>query len=128
MARHSEETSHEAQLPSEPASRRCARQVAQVPLPERDPDGEAMLLMHKVVERLEVAKSFAKIATGMFTVSAVRAAQQLRVVADATMIAVVDREGGLKTHLDRMRKIARAASAAAVHVATHRPEPTERDP
>ena len=84
-----------------------------------------MRLMMKVVERVEVTRSFAKLAAGIFTVSAARAAQQLRVVADAKMVEVVEREGGLKTHYTRVRKIARAAAAAAVHVATHQ---AEKDP
>lgn len=86
-----------------------------------------MLLMTKVVERLEVATSFARIAAGLFTVSAARAAQRLRVVTDAKMYEVVDRPGGLKTHYDRARKIARAATEAAVHVATHRPDPPDTE-
>jgi hypothetical protein len=85
------------------------------------PDQEAMLLMMKVVERVEVAKSFAKIAAGLLTVSAARASVQLRTVADAKMAETIEREGGLKTKVDRVRKIARAAAEAAVHVATHRP-------
>lgn len=86
-----------------------------------------MLLLMKVVERVEVAKSFAKIAAGLFTVSAARAAQQLRVVADAKMVEVVDRNGGMKTRYERVRKIARAATEAAVHVAKHRPEASEKE-
>jgi hypothetical protein len=129
MAMHSEETSYEPQEPREqPASRRRARPVAAAaPPPQRDPDAEALLLMQKVFERVEVAKSFAKIATGLLTLTAARAAQQLRVVADAKVVAVVDREGGVKTQLDRVRKIARAATEAAVHVATHRPSPADAE-
>ena len=82
-----------------------------------------MLLMMKVVERVEVAKSFAKIAAGLFTVTAARATVQLRAVADAKMAESIEREGGLMTRVDRVRKIARAAKDAAVHVATHRPQP-----
>ena len=112
----------DAQQPSdEPSTRARARRPAAVPT-RPDPDAEAMRLMLKVVERVEVARSFAKIAAGIFTVSAARAAQQLRVVADSKMSEVVEREGGLKTHYGRVRKIAHAAAAAAVHVATHRPE------
>ena len=87
----------------------------------RHPDEEAMLLMMKVVERVEVAKSFAKIATGLVAGIAANAAVQLRAAADAKMSAVVEREGGLKSRYDRMRTIAKAATDAAVHVATHRP-------
>jgi len=87
------------------------------------PDEEAMQLMMKVVERVEVAKSFAKIAAGLFTVTAARATVQLRAVADAKMAESIEREGGLMTRVDRVRKIARAAKDAAVHVATHRPQP-----
>jgi hypothetical protein len=76
---------------------------APAPSPRPSPDEEAMQLMMKVVERVEVAKSFAKIAAGIFTVTAARATVQLRAVADAKMIA-------------------RAAKDAAVHVATHRPK------
>ena len=87
------------------------------------PDEEAMQLMMKVVERVEVAKSFAKIAASLFTVTAARATVQLRAVADAKMAETIEREGGLMTRVDRVRKIARAAKDAAVHVATHRPQP-----
>ncbi len=87
-----------------------------------------MRLMMKVIDRVEVARSFAKIAAGIITVSAARAARQLRVVADAKLGAVVAREGGLETHYGRARKIAHAAAAAAVHVATHRPEKAETPP
>jgi len=79
-----------------------------------------MLLMMKVVERVEVAKSFAKIATGILAGAAAGAAMQLRAAADTKMVAVVEREGGLKSRLDRARKIARAATDAAVHVATRK--------
>ena len=91
--------------------------------PRLSPDEEAMQLMMKVVERVEVAKSFAKIAAGLFTVTAARATVQLRAVADAKMAESIEREGGLMTRVDRVRKIARAAKDAAVHVATHRPQP-----
>ncbi len=93
------------------------------------PDEEAMQLMLKVIERVEVAKSFAKIAAGIFSVTAARATVQLRAVADAKMAETIEREGGLKNQVDRVRKIARAAKDAAVHVATHRPapEPTTQD-
>lgn len=93
--------------------------------PRRHPDDEAMLLMMKVVERVEVAKSFAKIAAGIVTVSAAHAAKQLRGAADAKMVEVIERDGPLKAHYSRIRKIARAAAQAAVHVATHRPAAEE---
>ena len=138
MAMHSE-----SEPRGEPSTRTRARRPAAVPsvtractdtssVPRPDstrpnPDEEAMRLMMRIVERVEVARSFAKIAAGIFTVSAARAAQQLRVVADVKMVEVVEREGGLKTHYTRVRRIARAAAAAAVHVATHRPEPAQPD-
>ena len=87
-----------------------------------------MQLMIKVVERVEVAKSFAKIAAGIFTVTATRATVQLRAVADAKMAETIEREGGLMSQVDKVRKIARAAKDAAVHVATQRaqaPQPPE---
>jgi hypothetical protein len=132
MAMQSE--SYEAHEPSEqPASRARPRRAAPraVPPPapaRRHPDEEAMLLMMKVVERVEVAKSFAKIATGIVAGVAANAAVQLRAAADAKMVAVVEREGGLKSRLDRVRKIAKAATDAAVHVATHKPEPSAPEP
>ncbi len=110
---------------SRPRPRRAAR-PAPAPAPvRRHPDEEAMLLMMKVVERVEVAKSFAKIATGIVAGVAASAAVQLRAAADAKMVSVVEREGGLKNRLDRVRKIAKAATDAAVHVATHRPAAPE---
>lgn len=109
--------SHEAPASTEhPASR-----------VRRHPDEEAMLLMMKVVERVEVAKSFAKIATGLVAGIAANAAVQLRAAADAKMSAVVESEGGLKSRYDRVRTIARAATDAAVHVATHRPPAAATD-
>ena len=86
------------------------------------PDEEAMQLMMKVVERVEVAKSFAKIAAGIVGVSAVRAGATLRAVADAKIAEAATHDRGVLSHLDKARKIARAAKNAAVHVATHRPE------
>ena len=101
----------------------AAAAAAAASSPRLSPDEEAMQLMRKVVERVEVAKSFAKIAAGLFTVTAARATVQLRAVADAKMAESIEREGGLMTRVDRVRKIARAAKDAAVHVATHRPQP-----
>jgi len=84
------------------------------------PDQEAMLLMMKVVDRIEVARSFAKIAAGILTVTAAKASEQLRVVADAKMAEMIDREGGLKTKVGKALRIVKAAKEAAVHVAAHR--------
>lgn len=86
------------------------------------PDQEAMLLMMKVVDRIEVAKSFAKIAAGILTVTAVKASEQLRVTADAKMAEVIEREGGLKTKYGKALRIVKAAKEAAVHVAANRAE------
>ena len=106
-----------------PVAAATAATAAAASSPRLSPDEEAMQLMRKVVERVEVAKSFAKIAAGLFTVTAARATVQLRAVADAKMAETIEREGGLMTRVDRVRKIARAAKDAAVHVATHRPQP-----
>jgi hypothetical protein len=106
-------------------ARRPAAAAAAAPSPRLSPDEEAMQLMMKVVERVEVARSFAKIAAGIFTVTAARATVQLRAVADAKMAETVEREGGLRSQVDKVRKIARAAKDAAVHVATHRPQPPQ---
>lgn len=106
-------------------ARRATTTAAAAPSPRLSPDEEAMQLMMKVVERVEVAKSFAKIAAGIFTVTAARATVQLRAVADAKMAETVEREGGLRSQVDKVRKIARAAKDAAVHVATHRPQPPQ---
>ena len=108
---------------SGPRARRPAAAAAAASSPRLSPDEEAMQLMMKVVERVEVAKSFAKLAAGLFTVTAARATVQLRAVADAKMAETIEREGGLMTRVDRVRKIARAAKDAAGHVATHRPQP-----
>ena len=132
------DSSYEAHEPTaQPASRTRPRRAVAAPAPaapapaaasaRRHPDEEAMLLMMKVVERIEIAKSFAKLATGIVAASAAQAALQLRAVADAKVVAAVEREGGLKSRLDRVRKIARAATDAAVHVATHRPDDDDAD-
>jgi hypothetical protein len=63
-----------------------------------------MLLMTKVLERALVAKSFAKLAGGLLTVGAAQATLQLRAAADAK--------------LGEIKRVARAATEAAVHVAT----------
>lgn len=102
--------------------KREAAEARPRPRPRLTPDEEAMQLMMKVVERVEVAKSFAKIAAGLVSVSAARAGMQLRAVADAKMAEAVERDGGVLSQVDKVRKIARAAKDAALHVATHRPE------
>jgi hypothetical protein len=104
---------------------RARRATTSAPGPSSrlSPDEEAMQLMMKVVERVEVAKSFAKLAVGIFTVTAARASVQLRTVADAKMTETIERDGGLRSQVATVRKIARAAKDAAVHVATHRPQP-----
>jgi hypothetical protein len=115
-----------AATPEEPVSGTRVRRDAspQAPASTRlSPDEEAMQLMLKVVERVEVAKSFAKIAAGIFTVTAARAGVQVRAVVDAKMAEAVERDGGVLSRVERVRTIARAAKDAAVHVATHRPEP-----
>ena len=99
--------------------------AAAAPALRHTPDEEAMQLMMRAVERVEVAKSFAKIAAGIFTVTTARATVRLRAVADAKMTQTFEREGGLRSQVDRVRKIARAAKDAAVHVATHRPQPPQ---
>jgi hypothetical protein len=116
--RASEEPVSGTRIRREPADTRPSMRLS--------PDEEAMQLMLKVVERVEVAKSFAKIAAGIFTVTAARAGVQLRAVADAKMAEAVERDGGVLRHVEKVRKIARAAKDAAVHVATHRPEPESK--
>ena len=101
-----------------PPSRERARSTPSRP----SPDEEAMQLMMKVVERVEVAKSFAKIAAGIVGVSAVRAGASLRAVADAKIAEAATHDRGVLSHVEKVRKIARAAKDAALHVATQRPE------
>lgn len=98
-----------------PASGTHARRRPTAQSARMTPDEEAMLLMMKVVERVEVARSFAKIAAGLVTVTAIQASHRLR--------SAADREGTIGARFDRVRKIARAAADAAKHVATRRPEP-----
>lgn len=76
--------------------------------------------MMKMVERVEVARSFAKIAAGLLTVTASKASEQLRIAADAKMAEVIDRDGGLKSRYGRVLKVVKAAKDAAAHVAAHR--------
>ena len=104
--------------PHVPPSRERARTTSARP----SPDEEAMQLMMKVVERVEVAKSFAKIAAGIVGVSAVRAGASLRAVADAKIAEAATHDRGVLSHVEKVRKIARAAKDAALHVATQRPE------
>lgn len=72
------------------------------------PDEEAMRLMREVARRAQIARSFAKLAGGLLTVSAARASLSLRAAADARLAEV--------------RRVARAATEAAVHVAAHAPD------
>lgn len=81
-----------------------------------------MLLMAKVVERVEVARSFARLAAGIVTLNAARATVQLRAVADQKIAETIEREGGLRSRYGRALEVARAARDAAIHVATHRPK------
>lgn len=130
---------HEERPSEQPISgtraRRSAPARGSAPVPERtprlghdhDPDREATLLMMKVVERVEVARSFAKLAAGILTESAVRASAQLRAAADRTIRGTVEREGGLRSRYDRALRVARAAREAAIHVATHRPDRAPSD-
>jgi hypothetical protein len=113
--RASEQPASGTRVRREPAEARTSTRLS--------PDEEAMQLMLKVVERVEVAKSFARLAAGIFTVTAARAGVQLRAVADAKMVEAVERDGGVVSQVEKVRKIARAAKDAAVHVATHRPAP-----
>ena len=107
--RSTPETRTEDTRSSEPVSGTRARRA---PPPRPSPDEEAMLLMMRVVERAQVAKSFAKLAAGLLTVGAARASAHLT---EGPL-------GPLKSRIDSVRKIARAATEAAVHVAAHRPE------
>ena len=67
-----------------------------------------MRLMIEIARRAQVAKSFAKLAGGLLTVSAAQASRELRAVADAKLVEV--------------RRFAQAAKEAAVHVAKPRTE------
>jgi hypothetical protein len=100
----------------------AAARPAPAPSARPDPEQEAILLMSKVVERVEVATAFAKLASGLLAVTAARAAAQLKAVADQKIGEAMEREGGLGAHYARAVTIARAAKGAAVHVATHRSE------
>ncbi len=106
--------------PHVPPSRERARSAPDRRRPS--PDEEAMQLMMKVVERVEVAKSFAKIAAGIVGVSAIRAGASLRAVADAKIAEAATHDRGVLSHVEKVRKIARAAKDAALHVATQRPD------
>ena len=129
-------TAYEAQpqdrATEQPASGVRAKRTPQAaPAPQTaparlHPDQEAMLLMMKMVERVEVARSFAKIAAGLLSVTASKASEQLRIAADAKMAEVIDRDGGLKSRYGRVLKVVKAAKDAAVHVAAHRNDTTER--
>lgn len=76
-------------------------------------DEEAMRLMVSLARHAQIATSFAKLAGGLLSVTAAQASLQLRAVADAKLVEV--------------KRIARAATEAAVHVATTRPERAKAD-
>lgn len=98
---------HDADEPS--TTDPYARTRTNRPPPGRMPaDEEAVRLMANLLERAQVARSFAKLAGGLLAVSATQASLQLRAVADAK--------------LAEMMRVARAVKDAAVHVATQGPE------
>ena len=69
-----------------------------------------MRLMVSLARHAQVAASFARLAGGLLSVTAAQASLQLRSVADAKLVEA--------------KRIARAATEAAVHVATTRHERT----
>jgi hypothetical protein len=95
---------------TEPSSgTRAARASTPPPAAARSSaDEEAMRLMLSLARHAQVATSFAKLAGGLLSVTAAQASLQLRAVADAKLV--------------EMKRIARAATEAAVHVATTRTE------
>lgn len=85
------------------ATRRTARvRVA------KDPDVEALEIVSKVAERIAVARSLARMAGTV-----------LRSYADAKMAEIVESDAvNAVAHVERARRVAMAAKAAAVHAAS----------
>ncbi len=83
-----------------------------------DPDEEALRLMSKLCNRLQVAKSFARIAAGMVQEQASHASSVLRVAAGVAKVQVAPQEAAVRARVEQVRRVARAAAEAAVHVTT----------
>lgn len=86
---------------------------------------EALELIVRLAGRVRVARSFARIASGMLQESAQRASEALRAYADEAVSELAPPE---------LRRVARAAAEAAVRVTTSRiahgarPEKKREDP
>ena len=94
--------------PRAAASRRQAR--------PRDPDAQAIAIASRVIEKIAVARSLARIFGSYARANVDVAGGVLRAYADQKMAEIVTREGA-GTHVDRARKIATAAAEAARHAA-----------
>lgn len=74
----------------------------------KDPDAEALEIVSKVVEKVAVAKSLARIASSV-----------LRSFADQKMAEIVESDAGnALVHVERARRVANAAREAAKHAAS----------
>lgn len=103
---------------------RAARRTAAPASPPRrtepvlsDADREALELLARVEQRVEVAKSFFRLTAGLLTQHAARASSVARVVAASAMS---QGEAQVAARLGGLQKIARAATAAAIDVTSAR--------
>lgn len=74
----------------------------------RDPDAEAVAIVNKVIEKVAVAKSLARIASSL-----------ARSYADQKMAQIVETDAGNAiAHVERARRVATAVKEAATHAAS----------
>lgn len=119
---------HRSRATRRPAPAESARRPAAPPAtaPRRSPpppptlsdaDREALELLARVEQRVEVAKSLFRMTAGLITHHAARASSVARVVAAS---AVSQGEAQVVARLGDLQKIARAATAAAIDVTSTR--------
>jgi hypothetical protein len=83
-----------------------------------DPDEEALRLVVKLANRLQVARSFARLTAGVLQERAARASEVLKVYSEVAKVQLAPSEAALRARVDHVQRVARAAAEAAVQVTT----------
>jgi hypothetical protein len=83
-----------------------------------DPDEEALRLVVKLANRLQVARSFARLTAGVLQERAARASEVLKVYSQVAKVQLAPSEAALRARVDHVQRVARAAAEAAVQVTT----------
>jgi hypothetical protein len=110
-------------MPRPPEPRSNIEQTSSPDAGRAHPDREAARLMAHVLDRADVARSFVKLAVQLLASSAARASLGMRTVADRQIAEAMESESGLRSRCEQAVRVARAATGAALHVATHRRAP-----